>query len=94
MRLGTFLLLLGLLPTIGCAEGRLFRWLQPQSSSMGGTPQQIVQQQRLKATLHDPYPDQDLAPPVMGGRPRDYQRQLPEPVRSRYLEDLYWGRTR
>ena len=81
MRLG-LLLLLGLLPAVGCAQGRLARYFQPQGS---------VQQQRLRATLHDPYPDQDLAPEMLGSRPRDYQRQLPEPVRSRYLEDLYWG---
>ncbi len=82
MRVSTLLILLVAVPTIGCAQGRLARWFQPQGS---------IQQQRLRATLHDPYPDQDLGPEVVGGRPRDYSRQLPEPVRSRYLEDLYWG---
>ena len=82
MRLVLLLTLLTALPTLGCAQGRFARWWQPQGT---------VQQQRLRATLHDPYPDQDLGPEVMGGRPRDYSRQLPEPVRSRYLNDLYWG---
>ena len=51
-----------------------------------------VQQQRLQATVHDPYSDQDLGPEVVGGRPRDFQQQLPEPVRNRMYVDSFWGR--
>lgn len=51
-----------------------------------------IQQQRLQATVNDPYSDQDLGPEVVGGRPRDYQQQLPEPVRNRLYVDSYWGR--
>lgn len=48
-----------------------------------------IWQQRLRATVHDPYSDQDLGPEVVGGRPRDYQQQLPEPVRNRLYVDSY-----
>ena len=61
----------------GCAaDGRLFN------------PGNIYSQ-RLRATIHDPYSDQDLGPEVVGGRPRDYQQQLPEPVRNRLYVDSY-----
>ena len=50
-----------------------------------------IHTQRLRATIHDPYSDQDLGPEVVGGRPRDYQQQLPEPVRNRLYVDSYVG---
>lgn len=46
-----------------------------------------IQQQRIRATVHDPYPDQDAGPDVVGGRPRDYQQPLAEPVRNRMFMD-------
>jgi len=51
-----------------------------------------IQTQRLRAVVHDPYPDQDQGPVVMGGRPRDYAEPLPEAVRNRIYRDGYWGR--
>ncbi len=51
-----------------------------------------VQSQRYEAALHDPYPDGDLGPEVIGGRPRDFQKPLAEPVRSRWLTDSWWQR--
>lgn len=48
--------------------------------------------QRYQATLHDPYPDTDLGPAVVGGRPRDFEKPLPEPVRNRWLQDSWWKR--
>jgi hypothetical protein len=51
-----------------------------------------IQQQRLRATVHDPYPDQDLGPATDGGRPRDYLQPLPEPVRNRIIADTWFGR--
>ena len=48
-----------------------------------------IQQQRLRATVHDPYSDQDLGPEVVGGRPRDFQQPLAEPVRNRLYVDSY-----
>jgi hypothetical protein len=47
--------------------------------------------QRHQATLHDPYPDGDAAPEITGGRPRDFQNPLPEPVRNRWLRDSWWS---
>ncbi len=47
-----------------------------------------INQQRLRATIHDPYPDPDLGPNDGGSaRPRDYQEPLPEPVRNRLYVD-------
>ncbi len=70
--------------TSGCAGSR-WNFFQP------GT----VQQQQLRATVHDPYPDVDAGPEVVGGRPRDYQQPQPEPVRNRIYADSnqnWWGR--
>jgi hypothetical protein len=50
-----------------------------------------IEQQRLRATVHDPYSDVDAGPEVVGGRPRDYQQPLPEPVRNRLFTDSWWG---
>ena len=51
-----------------------------------------TQQQQYSAVLHDPYADQDLGPAVVGGRPREFQRPLAEPVRQRMFADSWWGR--
>jgi hypothetical protein len=53
-----------------------------------------IEQQRLRATIHDPYPDPDLGPNYDGGRPREYQDPLPEPVRNRIYADSWWWRQR
>jgi len=65
----------------GCA-GRHVNWSFP------GT----IEQQRLRATIHDPYSDPDAAPEVDGGRPRDYIEPLPRPVRNRIYVDSFLGR--
>ena len=46
--------------------------------------------QRQNASVHDPYADNDLGPEVVGGRPRDFQKPLAEPVRNRSLAESYW----
>jgi hypothetical protein len=51
-----------------------------------------IEQQRLRATIHDPYPDPDLGPPIDEARPREYQSPLPEPVRNRIYADSWWWR--
>ena len=51
-----------------------------------------VRQQQMRASVHDPYPDQDLGPEVVGGRPREFAQPLPEPVRNRFFTDSWWGR--
>jgi hypothetical protein len=38
--------------------------------------------QRARALQHDPYPLDDVAEPVVGGRPREYQRPVPEAERA------------
>ena len=72
---------LTLLSAAGCASHGQYSIFQP------GT----IQQQRLRATVHDPYPDRNLGPEVVGGRPREYQQPLPEPVRNRIFVDSWWG---
>lgn len=66
---GLSLLLAGI---AGCRGYNPFRW-----------PPGTLQQQRLNATVHDPYADTDAGPEVVGSRPRDFQKPLAEPVRSR-----------
>ena len=41
-----------------------------------------AQQQQARAVKFDPYPEQELGPAVVGGRPRDYQNPPPETVRA------------
>ena len=55
------------------------------------TPGSMYQQQS-RAVLHDPYPNTDAAPVVVGGRPRGYQQPLPEPVNNRLFVDSFPGR--
>jgi hypothetical protein len=42
--------------------------------------------QRRNAVQFDPYPDQDAGPAIEGGRPLDYNRQIPEVERSRFYQ--------
>jgi hypothetical protein len=78
----TLLALLTAMLAAGGCMGQHFRLWHP------GT----IQQQRLRATIHDPYPDPDLGPKIDGGRPREYQDPLPEPVRNRIYADSWWWR--
>jgi hypothetical protein len=72
------LLMAGISCAAGCHGSRFALW-QP------GT----MQQQQLRATVHDPYTDVNAGPEVVGGRPRDYSQPLPEPVRNRlYVDSL------
>lgn len=72
-----------LLPSVGCAGNRFaasrWTWWHP-----GRT-----QEQRVRASVHDPYSDQDLGPEVVGGRPREFQNQYPEAVRNRFFSDTH-----
>ena len=55
------------------------------------TPAGTFRQQRFEAVAHDPYPQDELGPDVVGGRPRDYQKPVAEPVRDKmYAEKRYW----
>ena len=66
---------------VGCVADRPFRLFTPGST----------EQKRQRATVHDPYPDQNLGPEVVGGRPRDYQEPLPEAVKNRLDVDSVLG---
>lgn len=73
---------------IGMAAAALFTggcsaW--PNHFARPGT----IEQQRLRATIHDPYADPDAAPLLDGMRPRDYSKPLPQPVRNRIYVDSW-----
>ncbi|TWT41581.1 membrane or secreted protein [Botrimarina hoheduenensis] len=51
---------------------------KPSWSNPGNTATQ-----RYEAIYHDPYPLNDVAPEIVGGRPREYQTAVPEVKRSR-----------
>jgi hypothetical protein len=55
-----------------------------------GPPGPIYQQQQ-NASIHDPYALNDLGPEVVGGRPRDFQKPLAEPVRNRWFAESWWA---
>ena len=78
----SLLALVAALATAGCGTPRAYQFWHPGN----------IQTQRLRATVHDPYPDPDLGPEVMGGRPRGYFEPLPEAVRNRIYADGYLGR--
>ena len=40
--------------------------------------------QQYQATIHDPYPEDDIGPPVEGGRPLGYENPYPQTERLRW----------
>lgn len=44
-----------------------------------------IRYQQSRAILHDPYPDVDAGPDVVGARPRDFQQPQPPAVRNQWL---------
>ncbi|MCH2126610.1 MAG: membrane or secreted protein [Pirellulaceae bacterium] len=72
MRIPSLLLLLLLFSGIGCANYRPFNWF----------PAGTISQQQQAATLHDPYPNNDIGPEMVGLRPREFAKPLAEPVRN------------
>ncbi len=69
------LIAFGLIHLAGC-RGR--SWLPP-AGTMG--------EQQSRAAIHDPFPQNDIAPAELGGRPPGYEQPLPEPVRNRLGAD-------
>jgi hypothetical protein len=51
-----------------------------------------LQQQRTKATVHDPYADNSAGPEVLGGRPREFDKPPADPVRTQSLWDRIRGK--
>ncbi len=43
--------------------------------------------QTASATVHDPFPQDDLGPTDLASRPPSYQQPVPQPVRNRVSRD-------
>lgn len=63
-------------------------------TSLGGcrghnffAPPGPLNQQQANAVVHDPFPQNDIAPFEAASRPPSYQQPLPEPVRNRIVPD-------
>ncbi|WP_442507134.1 membrane or secreted protein [Novipirellula sp. SH528] len=69
---GTALLFISL---AGCRAGGWF----PAAGTMN--------EQQANAIVHDPFPQNDIAPYEAASRPPSYQQPLPEPVRNRLIPD-------
>lgn len=71
-----------MLAMAGCAGVEPPNWFNPGPSRY----------QQLKAQQIDPYPDTDMAPEMVGVRPRDYQQPRSEPVKAQWNFKSWWGR--
>jgi hypothetical protein len=48
--------------------------------------------QRQQAAQFDPYPEEDVGPQVVGGRPQGFEEPPPEPLRARRVPQwMQWG---
>lgn len=65
-----------------CALAGCRGTLMPQLANPGSAGYQ-----RYNALQYDPYPLDDVAPPVAGGRPKEYDRPIPEVKRGRVFSD-------
>lgn len=85
MRRGLTLLgFLALLAAGGCAS-----IARPDYGHPG--PAELQQQ---RAAVYDPFPDNDGAPTVEGGRPPAYDAPPPDFIRSRNYQEGFWARPR
>ena len=50
-------------------------------------PKGPLNQQQARAVIHDPFPQDDIGPKELAGRPPGYQRPLPLPERNRIVAD-------
>ena len=48
-----------------------------------------MDQQQASAVIHDPFPQNDIAPYEAASRPPGYQKPLPLPVRNRIAPDAF-----
>ena len=72
-RLGRLICVLTLLASVS-----IFAGCQTRPSFLG--PQGTIYEQRSRAVLSDPFPNNQIGPAVLGGRPRGYETPLAEPV--------------
>ncbi len=68
--------MLTLLATLGGCRGHKFF-----------APAGPMSLQQANAVVHDPFPQNDIAPFEAASRPPSYQQPLPEPVRNRIVPD-------
>lgn len=54
-------------------------------------PPGTIGAQRSRAVLFDPYPNNDLGPPVVSGRPLGFERPLSEPEQNQYYPQSSQG---
>lgn len=74
-RTGPLLVIAGaMFSTAGCANYSGPRWFNPGP----------VAYQRAEAERYDPYPDPNMGPEIIGGRPLSYEHPAPEPERGRW----------
>ena len=52
-------------------------------------PAGTMDQQQASAVIHDPFPQNDIAPFEAASRPPGYQQPLPLPVRNRIAPDAF-----
>ncbi len=60
-----------------------------QSSGPALKPPGPIEKQRFHATMFDPYGDVDVAPEIVGGRPREFAQPLTEGDRSRLFHKVW-----
>lgn len=63
----------------GCAGTARPNWFHPGPAAY----------QQRRAERFDPYPEPDVAPEVVGGRPREFQKPASEPERARRTLPLF-----
>ncbi len=51
--------------------------------------QGTVERQKSRAVVHDPYPLNDIGPPVLGGRPREYFDPQAEVKRTHAVDQQF-----
>ena len=76
-----FIAVVVLVQVVGC--GYMRNWWGPQGT---------IKQRQMEASVYDPYAEPDVGPEVVGSRPRDFQKPLPEPVRHSRPTNPTWGR--
>lgn len=77
--LGLTLGLLMVVGTLGCAGGqRMPDIFHPGTTSA----------QQNKSVRFDPYPQPNMGPTMVGARPRDYEKPIPETDRARWQQSV------
>jgi hypothetical protein len=79
-RISTAGIALLLAATVGCGWLPKTNWTHPGPASY----------QQQKAVRFDPYPETDIGPPVVGGRPLGYTQPPSESARARKTRNHWW----